>query len=180
MRNVKAPIALSVSLLGGAALQAQQGGSLTPGDYAEIQQLYARYAYAVDSVADNGTALAGLFTADGVLADEAGKTYTGRNQLMEMARTRPGKSPTTVRHFVWNVRIDPAPPGATGKAYIAVTKLEETGKPATLIDLGQYWDDLVKTPEGWRIKRREFHRAPAGGREGAPPAQPEPRGLGVG
>jgi hypothetical protein len=177
MRNVKAPIALIMSLLGVAALQAQQGGALTPADYAEIQQLYGRYAYAVDSVADNGEALAALFTADGVLADEAGKTYTGRSQLMEMARTYAGKTPTTVRHFVWNVRIDPSPPGARGKAYIAVTKLEETGKPATLIDLGQYWDDLVKTPEGWRIKRREFHKAPPGGREGAPPAQP--RGPGA-
>jgi len=181
MRNLKALLALGVFLLVLAALHAQQDGSLTADDYAEIQQLYARYAFAVDSVAANGAAFAGLFTPDGVLIDESGKTYAGREPLMELARTVPAKNPATARHFVWNVKIDPSPAGATGKAYIVVANVAETGQPAAVIVVGQYWDDLVKTPQGWRIKRREFHKAPpaaAAGPEAAPPSPPAPSAAG--
>ena len=68
------------------ALQAQQkpnAPTLTAGDYVEIQQLVARYAYAVDTHAENGYAYADLFAPDGVFG---GKT-TGREALAELART---------------------------------------------------------------------------------------------
>jgi hypothetical protein len=62
--------------LGCAALaivmvQAQQTkpwflGHITPRDYIEVQQLAARYPYALDRGTDNGKTYAALFTADGV------------------------------------------------------------------------------------------------------------------
>jgi hypothetical protein len=177
MRNWKTAIIFSGVLAVGATVHAQ-GGTLTPLDYAEIQQLYARYAYGLDSGADNGAMFAQVFTADGVLTDESGKTTQGRDKLMELARSNPAKGPTNVQHFVWNVKIEPNAQGATGKAYIVVAKLGETGQPAAVLDGGQYWDDLVKTADGWRIKKREFHKAVAGGgapaRGGAPAPAPAP------
>ena len=42
---------------------------LTAADYIEIRQLVARYAYAVDTGADNGNVYASLFAPDGAFAD---------------------------------------------------------------------------------------------------------------
>jgi len=65
----KAVVATLLIGIGAAPLvRAQQkvtGGSLSAADYIEIQQLVARYSYAVDTHADNGYAYADLFTTDG-------------------------------------------------------------------------------------------------------------------
>src|SRR5262245_58632943 len=53
-------------------VQARQSGgavALTGADYAEIQQLSARYGQAIDSCADNGYEYARLYTPDGVFVD---------------------------------------------------------------------------------------------------------------
>lgn len=160
-RFATAPIAPEVLPPAGAALRRSPSSALTAQDYAEIAQLYPRYAYALDSAADHGAALAALFTADGALTDESEKTHKGRTQLMAAARGGGTNGVATAQHFVWNVKIDPSETGATGKAYTEVLKLTQEGQPAAVSDLGQYWDDLVKTPEGWRIKNRVFHKAPA-------------------
>ncbi len=82
--NVSLAVATTLVIGIGAAslLRAQQkvsGGTLTAADYVEIQQLVARYGYAVDTHADNGFAYADLFTADGMF----GKTK-GRDALAEL------------------------------------------------------------------------------------------------
>ena len=61
------------------------GGSLTAADYIEIQQLVARYAYAVDTHADNGYAYAHLFAPDGVFGGAS--PTTGRDALAKLARS---------------------------------------------------------------------------------------------
>ena len=64
-----------------------QGGTLSALDYAEITQLINRYAYGIDTCADNGYAYANLFTEDGVFVDfnsDAGFAAGGR----ELARGR--------------------------------------------------------------------------------------------
>jgi hypothetical protein len=45
--------------------QHAKGGTLTPMDYIQINQLTNRYAYAVDTGADQGGMYAGLFAPDG-------------------------------------------------------------------------------------------------------------------
>src|SRR5262245_41536992 len=107
--------AVVVGVVAVATVPAQQkpsAGTLTAGDYIEIQQLVARYAYAVDTHADNGYAYADLFAPDGVFG---GKTK-GREALAELARTtqkeRGGSSYT--RHYLTNVIIFPTPEGARG------------------------------------------------------------------
>jgi hypothetical protein len=138
------------------------GGTLTAADYVEIQQLVARYSYAVDTHADNGYAYSDLFTPDGVF----GKTK-GREALAELARTTQQErgGPSYTRHYLTNVIIYPTPEGARGSQYLAAIDVSEGGKPSSVVHGGRYDDEYVKTPGGWRFKSRQLHPA----RIGVPP-----------
>jgi hypothetical protein len=169
VRGANANVSLAVVatglliVIGGASLgRAQQkvtGGSLTAADYVEIQQLVARYGYAVDTHADNGYAYADLFTADGVF----GKTQ-GREALAELARTTQKErgGPAYTRHFLTNVIIYPIPEGARGSQYLMALDVSEGGKPSSIVHGGRYDDVYVKTPAGWRFKSRQFYPAKIG------------------
>ena len=157
MLKRKALIVLGVSILVLAVVQGQQKAtkspSLTPMDYFEIQQLYARYSHGFDSAADNGNMFARAFTSDGVFNLPNGIVIEGQHKLAEFA-ARPGnnKGPTNVFHVVSNVLIEPAPEGATGLAYVELVNIGQAGKPSALTGGGIYRDVFVKGPEGWRIK----------------------------
>jgi hypothetical protein len=167
-------IAVAGLLVG--TLHAQQT-ALTAQDYLEIQQLYARFSHALDSAAGGGSEYAQLFTADGSYTDEAGRTVSGREQLVAYAKQGSDRTPTNVRHFVYNVWAEPAPGGATGKAYVVMATVSAAGQPAKVLNGGQFHDELVKTADGWRFKTRRFVRAqPGGGGRGAQPPQPAAQG----
>jgi hypothetical protein len=139
------------------------GGTLTAADYVEIQQLVARYAYAVDTHADNGNAYADLFAPDGVFG---GKT-TGRDALAKLALSTQADrgGPSYTRHYLTNVIISPTPEGARGSNYLVAIDVSEGGKPSSVIHGGRYDDVYVKTAEGWRFKSRQLHPS----RIGVPP-----------
>ncbi|MBI4265101.1 MAG: nuclear transport factor 2 family protein [Acidobacteria bacterium] len=145
-----------------AVANAQQGdanaSTLTALDYYEIEQLNARYCHGLDSARDNGYMFADVFTPNGIYVDASGNTYEGREQLAAFARQDPDsiKGPTNVRHYVTNTMVEVAPGGASAKGYLMVARPSTGGGGAT--DGGQYWDDLVKTEDGWRIARRSFIR----------------------
>jgi actinorhodin biosynthesis protein ActVIA len=155
-------IMLVVSALAIATVHAQQqptnaatkAPGLTAADYVEIQQLVARYGYAVDTHADNGYAYADLFAPDGVFG---GKT-SGREQLAALARSTQAQrgGPSYTRHFVTNVIIHPTPEGARGSQYLVAIDVAEDGKPSTVVHGGRYDDVYVKTPQGWRFKTRQY------------------------
>ena len=128
----------------------------------EIQQLVARYGYAVDTHADNGYAYADLFTPDGVF----GKTK-GREALAELARTtqKDRGGPAYTRHYLTNVIVYPTPDGARGSQYLMAIDVSEGGKPSSVVHGGRYDDVYVKTPVGWRFKSRQLLPA----RIGVPP-----------
>jgi hypothetical protein len=139
-----------------AAVYAQQHGAkaLTALDYAEIQQLYARYAWSIDTHAENGMAYAKTFTPDGEF--RAGDTkVAGRDQLVAF-NLQMGVANRAPTHFNMNIMIEPAPEGAHGGSYLAITASEANAKP-TLNGVGTYQDILVKTSEGWRFKQRNFY-----------------------
>ncbi len=158
-----------VVALGAPALRAQQrvtGGSLTAADYVEIQQLVARYAYAVDTHADKGLAYADLFAPDGVF----GGTTTGREALAKLALSTQAArgGPAYTRHYLTNVIIHPTPEGARGSQYLVAIDVSEggsAGKPSTVVHGGRYEDLYVRTPDGWRFKSRQLYPA----RIGVPP-----------
>ena len=168
VRNMSASVSLTMVTavvigIGAASLaRAQQkvtGGTLTAGDYVEIQQLVARYSYAVDTHADNGYAYADLFTLDGVFG-----STKGREALAELARTtqKDRGGPSFTRHYLTNVIIYPTPRGARGGQYLSAIDVSEGGKPSSVVHGGRYDDEYVKTPAGWRFKSRQFHPAKIG------------------
>src|SRR5258706_5339475 len=165
---------LAVLLLSSVALgtlhgQRPAGPAPVPAlDFYEIQQLDARYCHALDSADDNGNAFANVFTPDGVFVTSTGRRLEGHDQLAAFARedSDKRKGPTNVGHYVTNLTVEATPAGARAHGYL----LEATMTPAppapaggrgpgrAVTDAGAYWDDLVRTPEGWRIKMRTLVR----------------------
>ena len=127
---------------------------LTSMDYIEIQQLAIRYSYGLDTAADNGYMYADVFTADGEFVGRTVPLTQGREALARVARSVRKASPMYVRHFIANHVIDPSPEGATGKVYVMVVDCEEW-QPSSIYIGGHYEDTYVRTPDGWRIKRRD-------------------------
>jgi hypothetical protein len=113
-------MAFSMGFLTLVAMRAQQqsanssshASALTALDYLEIQQLVTRYAYALDSGADNGQLYAGLFAPDGEFVQRSGDAVSGRDALAALA-VRNHKGPLAVFHFIMNHVIEAAPGGAT-------------------------------------------------------------------
>src|SRR3954469_4741761 len=176
---------LAIALAAGGHAHAQNkasGPALTPQDYLDIQQLAARYAYAMDTGGDNGNAYADLFAADGEFVGPAGPATRGHDALAALGRTGfvDGHKPALgVSHFIMNHVIEPAAGGATGKAYVVLVNIGEGGKPGGDWSNtgGHYEDTYVKTAQGWKFKRREYipmkseRRAPgAAAPAAAPPA----------
>ena len=155
-------IATLLAIPAGWALRAQTSkpATLTAADYLEIQQLVARYSYAVDMHGGDGSAYAALFTPDGTFGTQA----KGTAQLAELAaKTNKERSgPAFARHFVTNVMIKPSPEGATGRSYLVALGISEARKPTTILHGGHYDDVYVKTSQGWRIKSRTYVRSEIG------------------
>ena len=155
-----------------ATLEGQQSTAPASGasaiaalDYYEIQQVYARFNHTLDSAEDNGNAFANVFTPDGVFVAASGARYQGRDQLAAFAREDPDKrkGPTNVGHYITNVAIDATPSGARGHGYLLeATQLPPNpaagargrGPGRAITEGSSFWDDLIRTPEGWRIKTR--------------------------
>jgi hypothetical protein len=165
--QVPTAIMLSAGALLLAPPRAPHGGGtpspsrLTVMDYLEIQQLVTRYAYALDSGVDSGRMYAGLFAHDGVFVQRTGQEISGDDNLAALA-VRNQKGPLAVFHFILNDIIEPSPEGAIGKQYLSQLKIGENGRPSEVSGGGHYDDVYVKTPEGWRFKRRQFFPSQSG------------------
>ena len=171
--SVRVRLAVAVTAVSVVALvvpvawgqQKATGGSLTAADYVEIQQLVARYAYAVDTHADDGYAYADLFASDGVFGGAS--TTTGRDALAKLARSTHAEraGPSYTRHYLTNIVIYPTPEGARGRQYLVAIDVSEGGKASSVVHGGRYEDAYVRTPDGWRFKSRQYYPA----RIGVPP-----------
>jgi hypothetical protein len=159
-------LCLTLALLIGMTVPALRAQSkLAPMDYIQIQELVAKYAYALDTGADNGYAYANLFTPDAVFVGmnqgEKGRSYKGREALAALARG--GKrGPLYVSHFNTTVIVEPTADGASGKVYVVIVEPGEGGKPGAITNGGHYEDSYVKTPAGWRFKQRVFYQSELG------------------
>ena len=75
-----------------ATMRAQQDaakpGTLTALDYIQIQQLVAKYSYALDTGAGDGYMYADLFASDGYMMT-GGRQVKGREDLGRLARINP-------------------------------------------------------------------------------------------
>ena len=70
----------------------------------------------------------------------------GKDALLQMG-SRGGS-----RHFNANLVITPTPDGAKGSVYLLLFNARNI--PATIVETAIYDDTLVKTPQGWRFKKR--------------------------
>jgi hypothetical protein len=193
-------MAIAIGLITSVATRAQPARAakpipLTPGDYVDIQQLSARYAFAIDTCTNGGNDFADLFTEDGEFSVSqqpgvAGNRKTqGRSALVKAAggdgqggcvdpRTQMGYG---ISHLIVNLVITPTADGAIGRSYLLAIGVG--GDPTRIERQGGYEDVYVRTAAGWRFKSRvhvfpnlsesvQFGR----GRRGQPaPAQPPAR-----
>jgi SnoaL-like domain len=146
-----------------------QAGTLSALDYQEITQLINRYAYGIDTCADNGYEYANVFTPDGVFIDKnsdagfaaGGRVLAqGRDALAALVGggSRGCKTKlvwTDWSHLMLNHEITPTADGATGRVYLVQLDMEG---PGTVARHGGYEDVYVRTAEGWRIKSRTHVR----------------------
>jgi hypothetical protein len=169
----KTSMALIVGLAVAASAAAQQETkaqpagakmtALTAQDYIDIRALANRYAYGLDTGADEGKLYASVFTEDaefhGPPATPGGTRFDakGRDNLRKFAVG--GRGSAYVRHFMSNHLIEASPEGARGKVYLLVIDIGQDGKQTSVNMGGHYEDVYVKTAEGWRIKNRNFFRS---------------------
>jgi hypothetical protein len=146
-----------------------QAGKLTALDYQEITQLINRYAYGIDTCANNGYDYANVFTTDGVFIDNnsdagfgaGGRVLAkGRDALATLVGGGERGCKTKLvwtdwSHLMLNHEITPTTEGAKGRVYLV--QLGMNG-PGTVTRHGGYEDIYVRTPEGWRIKQRMHMR----------------------
>jgi hypothetical protein len=64
-----------------------------------------------------------------------------------------------VSHLVTNVVVTPTPGGAHGRVYVGIVDLGEPGGPPSAGHGGFYDDEYVKTPGGWRIRKRTYYES---------------------
>ena len=138
---------------GAAAQEAQnRGGSqlVSADDYAAIQQLYAEYCYHWDLATDDGSAVASVFAEDGML--KFGTTEVkGRSALAEyyVKNERPTPRNRHVMTNFWITRVD----STTGRVHARMLAHPD-GTPVTIQRHSVLDDLVVKTADGWKIKRR--------------------------
>ena len=136
-----------LAVLGATGLGAQTSanGTLTAQDLVEIQQLYARYNWTLD--AGDADGYAATFTPDGVFNNNV-----GHDAIAAFAHTFHTGLGAHVHHWNTNLMITPTPGGASGQVYLVLVDFGT--KPATIATSATYSDELVKTAQGWRFKKR--------------------------
>jgi hypothetical protein len=153
---------------GAADVQAQER-ALTALDYQDITQLINRYAYGIDTCANNGYDYADVFTPDGVFIDKnsdagfkaGGRVLAkGREALATLVGggSRGCKTKlvwTDWSHLMLNHEITPTPQGAKGRIYLVQMGMKG---PGTIERHGGYEDVYVRTASGWRIQSRTHVR----------------------
>ena len=149
-------LAALTALRPAAAAETGAAQKLTADDYIEIQQLYAAYAHALDK--GECERFASTFVLDGEFTggrgpgrgSEVRNPLTGKDALLAMG-SRGG-----LRHFNANLVITPTPKGAKGSVYLLLFNARNI--PATIVETAIYEDTLVRTPHGWRFKKRVVWR----------------------
>ncbi len=169
-RSCLATFALSAVSLA-PALQAQAPRPLTALDYAEIQQLVSRLSFAVDYCGNGGRDFADLFTSDGEYIIDEGdgkpRKSQGKEALAKVAGGPDCKGLDTpprsyLAHLSASLVIEPSKDGARGKAYaIYPSRKGKYLKEDVAGQVGLYFDEYVRTPQGWRFKSRRHATSPA-------------------
>jgi hypothetical protein len=154
-------LGLSVAVVGIGWVSAQQRTrppTLTAEDYMDIQQLYSNYVRACDmGGGGDGSDYVANFTDDGEFGGSGGRVNKGPEALKRMIKGfHDGlkKNGWSSRHTYSGLLITPTAEGAKGSVYALIFNV--TAKPPFVDHSGVYEDWLVKTPNGWKFKKRIF------------------------
>lgn len=121
-------------------------------DHIAIQQLMYRYARCADAKDFDG--FADIFTQDAVF-NYSGREVTPLGAIQDMMHAL--EKYTTTLHQVHNTLYEVSGDTATGETYCLASHLLEEKGVTLKIDMGiTYGDKLQRTPQGWRITRRNF------------------------
>ena len=143
---------------------AQSVATLSPADYIEIQQLVNRLNFALDYCGEGGEEFADLFV-DGARfvidqGDGAPRVIDSREGLIELAGgpscdSRRSPPSAYILHLAESLVIEPTATGARGKSY-AIYPSSQGRRLSDEVDgqLGVYYDEYVRTPNGWRFESR--------------------------
>lgn len=173
MRNVL-PILMAAALSMPALAGAQEYDANYAQDRAQIEDLQARYLFAMN-FGDFDT-YASTFAEDGVL-DWARGTVTGRDAIREEAEElwrlfsgiADGKEPSVKRrHFIASQVMDIDGDTATGRAYWFEFDVEGPGHAPYVLAYGHYEDEMRKIDGRWYFSRRAIYNEVLEGRTAGP------------
>lgn len=130
-----------------------------------VEAVLLDYCELVDTLDYQG--IANLFSEDCEFDLGFGRVNRGREGIFNQMSTRMPIEYTHTSHHLSNIRIRfEGRERAHASSYVfAWHRQASDGKERKLF--GRYYDDLVKTAEGWKIRRR---RLMAAGEDGYPPA----------
>jgi hypothetical protein len=90
-------------------------------------------------------------------------TSVGHDALVQFIHDwREKRGGANLRHWNTNLSITPTADGADGAVYLLLVNVGQ--RPPVIASAAKYEDQLVKTPDGWRFKKRVTKG------EGSPPA----------
>lgn len=125
--------------------------SLTERDRLDIVEMVARYIGGSDR---KDPSVADLFAENGVLEANGRVLGEGREGIRAFAES--GKASTVRRrHVLSNSVVDGDGSTARISTYVTVYDVTDGQAKAPYL-LGEYNDELVKLPEGWRFTRRSL------------------------
>ena len=147
--KVWAAFTVVAGMMATAAVGAQRKSEEVTGqDRTEIEALYAEYSRLWDLPDGTAERWADTFTADGVF----NKTQ-GRAALVAIFKgAHTPEKPWTARHWLNQLTLTRTAEGVKGMCYLMLVNIAQTPPAIQLHAI--YDDDLVKTSDGWRFKKR--------------------------
>jgi ketosteroid isomerase-like protein len=122
---------------------------MEPADRVELHELPGRYGDAIDD--RDWERLGTIFTEDAIfdLTDLGGPRCDGLDAIKRFMAEEANHPKT---HLMTNVYVDEAPSGA--QLRFRIIALLGEGR----VGSASYYDDVVKTPNGWRVTNRVITR----------------------
>jgi 3-phenylpropionate/cinnamic acid dioxygenase small subunit len=121
-------------------------------DRLAIEALVTEYAWLLDH--RRWQEVAALCTEDAVLKIR-GREIVGRDGLAEWAEYRAQKGSRRTQHQMTLLRLELVDADVARGTAALVLHVAKTGASGTYVDLvGEYQDEYVRTPGGWRFRRR--------------------------
>ena len=123
-------------------------------DKLEINELLARYCHALDQ--KNWEAFQAIFMPDAILDFTAFGGPKGSPAELQEFFTPILSSLASTQHTVSTIKIDLEGDNAAARsaAIVPMTAKTPEGKESTFVSGLWYEDNLVRTPDGWKIKAR--------------------------